>query len=104
MTDTTPSPERLRELAKGKAYPTRALREALFRAAAQMETLEQLTYDTDNLALTIGALVIASGGKIEVPPGVLEDIRSYQIEKRQDPATGSIIYTSSRKAGVATDG
>lgn len=100
MTDTSPTPQRLRELARGKAYPPSVLREALQRAASNIEILSTLAYDTDGLARTIIALVAASDGRVEVPVSIIEDVNAYEIEKSE--GIGSIIYAT-RKVGGEKD-
>lgn len=104
MTDTTPTPNRLRQLARGKAYPPSTLRDALERAAAHIEFLNAHIYEQDGLAKTIGALVVASGGRVEVPTSVMEGIEAYEIEKSQDAATGAITLTSRKRGGGGQNG
>ena len=50
----------------------------------------------DNLTITIGAIIVAAGGQVEVPQSVLEDIQSFELEKAPGSNGGVTYATRSR--------
>ena len=49
----------------------------------------------NNLMITIAAIVVTAGGRVEVSKSVLEDIGGFELEKSQG-IDGSIVYSTRR--------
>lgn len=101
------TPENLRKIAQGQHYPPKLLRQVLAGAAddlqAAMDEIQERGRLLDNLSMTIAACVIASGGEVEVPRAVLEELGGYDLEKAPgDPSTDiEVVYRTRRKGGVS---
>lgn len=72
---------------------------------AQIAALKEAVADRDQLfnivRVTIGMIVAASGGEVEVPRSIIEDIHSFDLEKAEG-IDGSVIYRTRRKKDDTT--
>ena len=75
-------------------------------SANNIDTLEAVVRDRDqlveNMAITIGAIVVAAGGKVEVPNSVLEDIQKIEVEKAPR-VDGGVIYRTRKRQEAKHD-
>mgnify|MGYP001262247144 CR=1 FL=1 len=81
------TPEALLSLSLRYSTSRSRLRTALRAAADRIVELEAQVYATDNLAKTIGALVIAAGGRISVEPWVLQNLDRYSLARAAPVST-----------------
>lgn len=98
------TPENLRKIASGQQYPPAMVKRALQGAADDIEqaiaAIEERNRLLDNLTITIAAIVVCSGGEVEVPPAVLQGIEAFDLEKAPG-ADGGIVYRTKRKGSMS---